>query len=79
MGGRGSCRRTRSLRCSKCYERNLRDYLLGFGTRNWENVEVTGENGNTYTCRCKSCAHTYQTTSAAARREWKWKKNHVNN
>lgn len=69
MGGRGSCRRTRSLRCSKCYEQHGYNGL----------VEVTGENGNAFTCRCKSCGHTYQTTSAAARRAWNWKKNHVNN
>lgn len=43
MGGRGSCRRTRSLRCSKCYEQNLHGYLLGYGARNWENVDVTGK------------------------------------
>lgn len=79
MGGRGSCRRTRSLRCSKCYEQNLHGYLLGYGARNWENVDVTGKNGNVYTCHCKNCGHTYQTTSAAARREWNWRKNHVIN
>lgn len=63
MGGRVSCRRTRSLRCSKCYEHGL--------------VKVTGENGNSFTCRCETCGHTYQTTSAAARRAWRYREKRI--
>lgn len=74
-GGRGSCRRTRSLRCTKCYEQNIRGYLLGYGARLWENVSVIAEAGpNGYLCKCGNCDHQYISNSAAARRHYKYLK-----
>ena len=48
MGGRGSCRRKRSLRCSRCYNENVSNYILGLGGIVWENVDAVKRVGNYY-------------------------------
>lgn len=75
MGGRGSCRRKRSLRCSKCYKENLRGYTLSVVGVVWENVDAIDRVGNYYICRCRNCGHEYKTSSSAARRDYRFNNN----
>lgn len=75
MGGRGSCRRKRSLRCSRCYSENISNYILGLGGIVWENVDAVKRVGNYYFCRCRNCGHEYKTNSLAARRDYRFNNN----
>lgn len=68
MGGRGSCRRTRQLRCVHCYNENWSKRMRGLPHKGWESVELLGEKGAGYICQCRVCGHQYTTNSAAARR-----------
>lgn len=75
MGGRGCCRRKRSLRCSRCYNENISNYILGLGGIVWENVDAVKRVGNYYLCRCRNCGHEYKTNSLAARRDYRFNNN----
>jgi len=68
MGGRGSCRRTRSLRCVPCYEKNWHRARAGLDYTGWEDVSVEEAKGTGYVCRCRQCGHEYISYSSAARR-----------
>gem|GEM_PF-2981568 len=68
MGGRGSCRRTRQLRCVQCYNENWPKRMRGLPYKGWEYVELIGEKGYGYLCKCRICGHQYISNSAAARR-----------
>ena len=68
MGGRGSCRRTRSLRCVPCYNENWSKRMRGLPYNGWESVELISEKGAGYLCKCRVCGHEYVSNSSAARR-----------
>lgn len=72
MGGRGSCRRKRSLRCVPCYAENWHRYRVGKDYNGWEDVSVLTIQGAGYVCQCRQCGHTYISYSSAARRQFQY-------
>lgn len=75
MGGRGSCRRKRSLRCVPCYAGNWHRYRDGLDYNGWEDVSVLANKGSGYVCQCRQCGHTYISYSSAARRQYQYQVN----
>lgn len=75
MGGLGSCRRKRSLMCSRCYNENISNYILWIGGIVWENVDAVKRTGNYYLCRCRNCGNEYKTNSLSARRDYRFNNN----
>lgn len=52
--------------CSRCYNENISNYILGIGGIVWENVDAVKRTGNYYLCRCRNCGHEYKTNSDGA-------------
>lgn len=71
MGGRGSCRRNRHLRCVTCYKKNEDLQRRKLPYNGWEDVALLGEKGSAYLCKCNQCGHEYTTNSQAAHRAFR--------